>query len=276
MQFFFTRVYRGPLKGVVLDWAGTTMDYGSFAPAGVFVQVYAREGVPITTAEARGPMGTYKKDHIRQISQMEGVRARWLEKHGRLPNEQDVERMYQQFIPLQLAALADYADLIPGTVEAIGEFRARGLKIGSTTGYTREMMDIVLREAQARGYVPDAMVCASDVPEGRPAPYMLLQNMLDLRVYPPEAVVKVDDTLPGIEEGLNAGAWTIGVAKTGNELGLTEQEIARLRPNELNAKLDAAYKRMARAGAHYVVDGIGDVAAVLDEIEARLRRGEQP
>lgn len=276
MQFFFTRVYRGPLKGVVLDWAGTTMDYGSFAPAGVFVQVYAREGVPITTAEARGPMGTYKKDHIRQISQMEGVRARWLEKHGRLPNEQDVERMYQQFIPLQLAALADYADLIPGTVEAIGEFRARGLKIGSTTGYTREMMDIVLREAQARGYVPDAMVCASDVPEGRPAPYMLLQNMLDLRVYPPEAVVKVDDTLPGIEEGLNAGAWTIGVAKTGNELGLTEQEIARLRPNELNAKLDAAYKRMARAGAHYVVDGIRDVAAVLDEIEARLRRGEQP
>jgi len=175
-----------------------------------------------------------------------------------------------------LAVLSDYADLIPGTLQAIKDFRARGLKIGSTTGYTREMMEIVLREGAQRGYVPDAMVCASDVPQGRPAPYMLLLNMVQLKVYPPEAIVKVDDTLPGIEEGLNAGAWTIGVVKTGNELGLTEAEIARLRPSELNARMDTAYKRMAHAGAHYVVDGIADVPAVLDDIEARLRRGERP
>ena len=105
---------------------------------------------------------------------------------------------------------------------------------------------------------------------------MCLQNMINLQVYPPEAVVKVDDTLPGIEEGLNAGMWTIGLAKTGNEIGLNEKEIAKLPPESLGAKLERAYTRMAQTGAHYVVDGIWDVPAVLDEIGVRLRRGERP
>lgn len=276
MEFYFQRSYRGPLKAVLLDWAGTTMDYGCYAPAVVFVQVYERKGVPISMEEARAPMGAHKKVHIRKISQLEAVRERWQETHGRAPNEEDVEAMFQDFVPLQLNVLADYADLIPGTLEAVREFRARGLKIGSTTGYTREMMDLLQGEAAKRGYAPDATVCAADVPEGRPAPFMCLQNMIQLGVYPPEAVVKVDDTLPGIEEGLNAGMWTIGLAKTGNEIGLNAKEIAGLGNDELNAKLQRAYTRMAQCGAHYVVDGIWDVPAVVDEIHARLRRGERP
>lgn len=276
MEFSFQRSYRGPLKAILLDWAGTTMDYGCSAPAVVFVQVYERQGVPITIPEARAPMGAHKKVHIRKISQQEAVRERWQARHGRLPDERDVDAMFSDFVPRQLAVLAEYADLIPGTLEAVKDFRARGLKIGSTTGYTREMMDLVLREAEQRGYAPDAAVCASDVPEGRPAPFMCLQNMIELQVYPPEAVVKVDDTLPGIEEGLNAGMWAIGLAKTGNEIGLNAGEIARLSDDELEPKLQRAYTRMAQAGAHYVVDGIWNVPAVLDEISARVRRGERP
>lgn len=276
MEFYFQRSYRGPLKAILLDWAGTTMDYGCYAPAVVFVQVYERKGVPISVQEARMPMGAHKKVHIRKISQIESVRERWQQTHGRAPNEDDVDAMFQDFIPLQMNVLADYADLIPGTLEAIKEFRAHGLKIGSTTGYTREMMGLLQSEAAKRGYVPDSTVCASDVPEGRPAPFMCLQNMINLQVYPPEAIVKVDDTLPGIEEGLNAGMWTIGLAKTGNEIGLNAQEIAILAPDDLKMKLQHAYTRMAQAGAHYVVDGIWDVPMVLEEIGARLRRGERP
>ena len=276
MEFYFQRSYRGPLKAILLDWAGTTMDYGCYAPAVVFVQVYERKGVPISVQEARVPMGAHKKVHIRKISQLESVRERWQQTHGRAPNEDDVEAMFQDFIPLQMNVLADYADLIPGTLEAIQEFRARGLKIGSTTGYTREMMGLLQSEAAKRGYVPDSTVCATDVPEGRPAPFMCLQNMLNLQVYPPEAIVKVDDTLPGIEEGLNAGMWTIGLAKTGNEIGLNAQEISKLATDDLKTKLQRAYARMAQSGAHYVVDGIWDVPMVLDEIGERLKRGERP
>jgi len=275
-NFIFQRSYRGPLQAIILDWAGTTMDYGCYAPAVVFVEVFKRKGVPISVEEARVPMGAHKKVHIRKISQIEAVNQRWQSAHGRPPTEDDIETMFQEFIPLQLNCLADYADLIPGTLEAVADFRGRGLKIGSTTGYTTEMMKILFAEAKKRGYEPDSTVCASEVPEGRPEPWMCVQNAMNLRVYPFEACVKVDDTLPGIEEGLNAGMWTIGLAKTGNEVGLNEQAIAKLDPLALQAKLDRAFTRMQQTGAHYVVDGISDVSAVLDDINTRLACGERP
>jgi len=140
----------------------------------------------------------------------------------------------------------------------------------------RSMMDILLEEARNRGYEPDSSVCASEVPAGRPEPWMCVQNAMNLGIYPFEAVVKVDDTLPGIEEGLNAAMWTIGLAKTGNEIGLNKEEIDNLEPDVLQARLDRAYNRMWHSGAHYVVDGIWDVPAVLDDINARLARGDRP
>jgi phosphonoacetaldehyde hydrolase len=276
MDFVFQRSYRGPLKAVLLDWAGTTLDYGCFAPAVVFMEVYKRKGVEISIEEARAPMGAHKRVHIGLISKDENVARRWEAVHGRKPNECDVEEMFRDFIPLQLACLKDYADLIPGTLEAVAEFRRRGLKIGSTTGYTEEMTSVLAAEAKRRGYSPDATVCATQVPAGRPHPYMCLQNAILLQTYPMEAFVKIGDTLPDIAEGLNAGMWTIGLAKTGNELGMTEEQVAAADPEILNAKLALAYQRMGRAGAHYVVDGISDAMPALDDINRRLARGERP
>ncbi len=276
MEFYFQRGYRGSLKAVILDWAGTTLDYGCYAPAVVFVQVYERQGVPISIEEARVPMGAHKKVHIRQLSKMASVAARWQEEHGRAPNEEDVETMFADFVPLQLGCLADYAELIPGTVEAVTEFRRMSLKIGSTTGYMTEMMEVLIKEAARRGYKPDSSVCAAEVPAGRPEPWMCLQNAQMLGVYPMEACVKVDDTLPGIEEGLNAGMWAIGLAKTGNEIGLTEAEIEALDANVYQARRQRAYTRMAQTGAHYVVDGIYDVPPLIAEINVRMARGERP
>lgn len=276
MDFFYRRTYRGPLKAILLDWAGTTLDYGCYAPAVVFVEVYKRQGVPITIEEARAPMGAHKKVHIRKISQMASVARRWEEEYQRKPSEEDVERMFADFVPLQLACLADYTELIPGTLEAVDDFRQRGLKIGSTTGYLTEMMAILLEEAKKRGYEPDSSVCAAQVPAGRPEPWMCIQNAMNLQVYPFEACVKVDDTIPGIEEGLNAGMWTIGLAKTGNEIGLNEEEINALDPGLLERRLREANTRMYQAGAHYVVDGIWDIPPVLDAINRRLSSGERP
>ena len=276
MSFAYQRRYTGPLQAVILDWAGTTMDYGCYAPAVVFVEVFRRRDVPIAMEEARAPMGAHKKVHIRKITQIERVAKAWEEVHGRRPDEEDVEAMFQDFVPLQLDCLADYAELIPGTLEALEAFRARGLKIGSTTGYTGPMMEVLLEEARQRGYEPDSTVCATDVPAGRPEPWMCLQNAMNLGIYPMEAIVKVGDTLPDIEEGLNAGMWTIGLAKTGNEIGLTEEEIAALPAEELESRLSRACERMRQTGAHYVVDGIAEVPPLLERIDRRLERGERP
>lgn len=276
MEFVFRRTYRGPLKAVLLDWAGTTMDYGCYAPAIVFLEVYKRKGVEISMAEAREPMGAHKKVHIRKISQNSAVAQRWRQVYGQPCTEDDVEAMFQDFIPLQLQCLADYADLIPGTLETIAEMRKQGLKIGSTTGYTGEMMQLLLEEAKKRGYEPDSTVCATDVPAGRPEPWMCLRNAEILGVFPMEAIVKIGDTLPDIEEGLNAGMWTIGLAKTGNETGLNEQELAVLPQGELESRLMRACQRMYQTGAHYVVDSIADVLPILDQINQRLASGERP
>jgi len=276
MEFVFTRTYCGPLKGVILDWAGTTMDYGCYAPAVVFVKIYKEFGVEISMEQAREPMGAHKRDHIQQIAQIEAVRKKWIDVYGKPPNEQDVDKMFEKFVPAQMACLADYADLIPGCLEACEAFRKYGLKIGSTTGYMHEMMELLLVEAAERGYKPDSSVCAADVPAGRPAPWMCLQNAMKLGIYPMEAIVKVGDTLPDVFEGLNAGMWTVGLAMTGNEFGLNEEEIKALDPELRALKRARAYTRLTQAGAHYVVDGISDVPPLIDEINARLARGERP
>jgi phosphonoacetaldehyde hydrolase len=276
MAFTYARTYRGRVQAVLLDWAGTTMDFGCMAPAVVFVRVFERAGVPISMDEARAPMGAHKRVHIQKITEIGAVKQRWEQKYGRPPEEEDVNRMFADFVPLQLECLSDYSDLIPGTLEVIAALRSRGIKIGSTTGYLREMMEVNLRDAKKQGYEPDATVCASDVPAGRPYPYMCLQNVIALQVSPVEACVKIDDTVPGVEEGLNAGMWTIGLAISGNEVGLPLREWNALSDGEKQARRQRAYDRMRKGGAHYVVDGIGDVLPCLDDIEARLRRGEKP
>jgi phosphonoacetaldehyde hydrolase len=276
MTFTYDRRYRGPIKAVLLDWAGTTMDFGCMAPAVVFVEVFKRKKVPITVEEARAPMGAHKRVHIQKITELESVRQRWKQAHGRFPNDDDVSAMFKEFVPLQLDCLSDYSDLIPGTLEAVAECRKRGYKIGSTTGYLPDMMKINLSDGAKQGYKPDSTVCAGDVPAGRPYPFMCLQNMINLQVWPVEGCVKVDDTVPGVEEGLNAGMWTVGLAISGNEVGLPLKEWKALPKAEKETRRERAYKRMHQCGAHYVVDDINGLVACLDDVEQRLKRGERP
>lgn len=276
MEYTFKRIYKGQVKMVVLDWAGTTMDYGCYAPAVVFIEVYKNKGVEITMEQARRPMGLHKREHIRAISKQAEVAAVWQAVHGRPVTDADVEAMFADFQPLQMACLADYADLIPGALDAVAALREKGILIGSTTGYFTEAMELLKSEAAGRGYTPDNSVCATEVPAGRPEPWMVLKNMFDLGIYPPEAVVKVDDTKPGISEGLNAGAWTIGLAKTGNEVGLNLEEVNALAPEALEPLVAKARLELAKMGAHYVVDSIVEVPAVVEDINMRLARGERP
>lgn len=263
--------YRGKLKAVVLDWAGTTVDFGSLAPVRTLQKVFASAHVDVTEAEARLHMGLPKKDHIRQMLRIQKVQEEWKRAHGNFPVETDVEQLYQQFIPLQFACLLDYSAVIPGVVEATERFRKRGLKIGSTTGYTREMLDLLVEAAKKSGYAPDCSLSPQDVGAGRPHPYMMYEAAVRLQVYPMSAMVKIGDTPVDIQEALNAGAWSIGVAATGNMMGLSQKNFAELPKALRDTRLAAAREELKRAGAHYVVNSVAEVDSVLDEIDARLQ-----
>jgi phosphonoacetaldehyde hydrolase len=274
--FTYSRRYRGSLKAAVLDWAGTTVDHGCRAPAFAFVELFGQWNVPITVAEARAPMGAHKKDHIREVAAMPDVAERWERAYGKPCSEADVEAMFREFEPLQLACLRDYAELIPGVVEAVDAFRERGLGIGTTTGYTRPMLDLLLKEAAERGYEPDSSVCSTDVAAGRPAPWMIYRNAESLDAFPREAIVKIGDTPSDVAAGLNAGVWTVALTETGNETGLDEEALAALPPDERSSRLERAHARLSRAGAHFVRRGLAECADVVDEINERLSQGERP
>lgn len=268
--------YRGPLKAVVFDWAGTMVDHGSRAPMDAFVRAFAEFGIALSVADARGPMGLPKMDHILAIARLPHVAQAWETRHGRPFSRSDAEAVFAVFEPMTIEAVRAHAALIPGAREAAEACRARGLKIGSTTGYTRPVMAVLAPLAAAQGYTPDCLICAGDLPAGRPTPCMMYANFAQLGVFPPEAVVKVDDTAPGIAEGAAAGCWTVGVALTGNEVGLSAEELAAL-PEEqrvpLRTRVEAALRE---AGARWVIGSVAELPALLPTIEAALARGETP
>jgi len=262
----------GSIQAVILDWAGTTVDYGSRAPTKVFVEIFRRRGIEITEAEARGPMGSAKRDHIAAVAGLPRISAQWKELYGHEPTDQDLQTIYDEFLPLQKETLAKSgAEVIAGVPEAIAELRRRGIKIGSTTGYTRELMEVVAPIAARGGYAPDSIVCSDDVAAGRPAPWMNFRAAEMLGVYPLSATLVVDDTPLGIAAGWNAGAWTVAVSQTGNALGLSPAEAARLSAAELQSRLSAIEDEFRAADAHFVLRSVAELPERWAEIERRVQ-----
>lgn len=264
------------IRCVVADLSGTIVDHGSCAPAGAFVALLARHGVQITYAQARGSMGLSKPDHLAALLDLPEVRETWKGIHGKKPGKADVEALFADFVPLHVETLRDYGDLIPGVADTAAALRKRGIKIAVTTGYDREMMATVLREAARQGFEPDAAFCSDDVAFGRPAPWMIYRALETFNVYPARFAVKIGDTIPDIDAGLNAGCWTVGVTRTGNMLGLRESEVDKLDPEDLAERLDAATTAFEGEGANYVVESFTDLPDVIEDIEAELSEGASP
>lgn len=265
-----TNELNGKVQAVIFDWAGTTVDYGCFAPVQVFVEVFSIRGIDITIEEARKPMGLLKIDHIRELLKMTRISNLWVTAFGKEPNEKDVNALYRDFEDLLFKVLQNYAKPVPGLIELVSSLRQQGIKIGSTTGYTREMIDVVAGEAKKWGYQPDSIVASSEVPTGRPDPWMCFQTAINLQVYPLSKIVKVGDTISDIKEGIHAGMWTVGVLKGGSEIGLSEQEINEMDPYELKKRMKNAENRFLNAGADFVIDEIGDLLEIIDRINYRL------
>jgi phosphonoacetaldehyde hydrolase len=264
------------VEAVIFDWAGTTVDHGSLAPVRAVTELFHRHGIPLTDADARKDMGIFKKDHIRNILAMPDVSRQWRELTGAVPGEPDVSQLFSDFLPLQMRILEDYSQVISGVPALTEELRSRGLSIGSTTGYTRPMLDVLVGKAKVQGYRSDLALCPDDAPGGRPQPWMCLQLAIHFRLSATSAAVKIGDTVSDIDEALNAGMWAVGVAATGNEIGLSISDLESLPDQERHRRIEVARTRLIAAGAHYVVDSAARIQPVLDEIETRLAAGDRP
>jgi phosphonoacetaldehyde hydrolase len=265
--------YRGPITTAIFDWAGTVLDFGCIAPVEAFREAFDEAGLPITVAEARAPMGAAKREHIALILGDAGVQARWQARFRRASNETDIDALYAAFLRIDEINVARYSALIPGALETIAALRARGIAIGSTTGYPREVMKNLQPIAAAHGYAPDFCSTVSDVARGRPWPDMCLANALALGAPHVQSCVVVDDSPSGLEAGLAAGMWTVGIVATGNEVGLSLEQWQALDAGAREALLVAARAKLARTGAHFLIDSIADLPGVIDAIERTLAAG---
>jgi phosphonoacetaldehyde hydrolase len=251
---------------VVFDWAGTTVDYGSQAPAAAFRNVFAEHGVEVTDAEARAPMGLNKRQHLIAMLNQPRVDALWKSVHGRPWNDGDVDQMYHEFMPLQLKTIAQHCELVPGLVDAVNELRAIGCKIAGTTGYFREAADTVANHAAGSGFKVDVNVCADDVEQGRPAPWMIYRAMELTRTFPPSAVLNIGDTIADIQAGVNAGCWSVGVCDSSSIMGLSQQDYNTLPDHQRAAMLQDVAKSFQSAGSHATLASISQLPALVRKI----------
>lgn len=254
---------------VVFDWAGTMVDFGSRAPVLALMEAFAGLGAPVDEAEARRDMGRAKADHVRAMFEQPRIAEAWRAAHGAAPDQAAVDRVMADLQAPMIRLAGETADLIPGAAETVARLRAQGLKIASCTGYTRQMMQAILDRAAAHGYAPDLTVCAHETPEGRPSPLMVYKACVDLGVWPLARVVKVDDAEAGVAEGRNAGCFTVGVAASGNAVGLAAEALSALDAKARADLLKAAGERLRAAGADIVVDTVADLIPALEAEAAR-------
>ncbi len=261
----------GQIQMVVFDWAGTTVDYASSAPSTVFDRVFGQAGIHLTKEEINRPMGMEKKAHIRALLSCESGNSQWQQVYKRPWTEKDVEDLYQKFEKTLYQVVAEYSTPIPGVVKTVKALREWGLKIGSTTGYTSQMMEQVIPGAKEQGYEADCVVTPDITGAARPTPFMLFECMRQMNVYPPCTVVKVGDTVVDMQEGKNAGAWSIGILQGSNLLGLSQQEYETMDPAQLAQRKQKTAEIYRQAGADMVIDSIADLPAAIDEINSRLQ-----
>jgi len=277
-NFVYERSYRGKVKALILDWSGTVADAYVLAPAVVFTEVFKKHGVEISMFEARGPMGLRKDLHIKALTEVPELRHRWKEIKGKDPDQGDVDAMFEDFVPMQLDCLRQYTGLLPGVAEVVQRLQKQGIKIGSTTGFVRPMVDVLEKDAKKQGYVPDASVAGDEVEHGaRPKPFMVYKNLDMMDVHPIQSVIKVDDTISGIGEALEAGCWGVGVSLYSNYMDIDSLAHAEsLSDEEMARRLDHTNEILQKAGAHYVIDSLTDIEPVIEDVNRRLARGERP
>ncbi|WP_121641303.1 phosphonoacetaldehyde hydrolase [Virgibacillus sp. Bac330] len=265
------------VEGIILDWAGTVVDFGCFAPVNVFVEIFRKSGIDVTMEEARAPMGLLKIDHIRAMLSMPRISRAWEENYGRTFNEMDVEALYAEFEPALMASLSEYTDPIPGVVETVETLRSQGLKVGATTGYTNKMMDVVVPNALKKGYSPDYYVTPDDTKSyGRPYPYMIYRNMEELKLSASWKVVKIGDTLSDIKEGISAGVWTVGVIIGSSEMGLSLEEFDSLSESERDTLIRRTEQSFKQNGAHFTINRISELPQLIEKINLLISKGEKP
>jgi phosphonoacetaldehyde hydrolase len=265
------------IEGVIFDWAGTTVDFGCFAPVNVFIEIFKAKGIEVTMEETRIPMGILKREHIKAMLTMPRIKTLWSEVHGKDFDEKDVDSLYSNFEPLLIASLSKYTDPLPGVIDTVRWLRENGLKIGSTTGYTDAMMEIVVKQAKEKGYEPEFWITPDSTGSiGRPYPNMIFRNIEALKLSDAFKVIKVGDTTSDIKEGINAGVWSVGVVVGSSQMGLSYEEFTNLSEIKKDEAIRNTEKSFLDVGADFTIKTMSELPGLIQKINGLISDGIRP
>lgn len=259
------------IEAVIFNWAGTTVDYGSLAPVIAFKKAFKNAGIELSDDDIRQDMGMAKWDHIGRILELNDVKRQWKEKYSELPNNDDRKRIYKDFQQELIHYLKEYTELKSGVLKTFNYLKEYGIKVATTTGYTAEMMKVVQDKAAELGYTPELVVTSEDVKGlGRPSPAMIKYIMKEFNIDDPNKVIKVGDTLVDIEEGLNAGVKTVGIAEGSSLMGLSQVEFDELSNEEQILRRNEVKRKFESANADFVVNSIFDLVQIIEYLNEAM------
>ena len=266
------------LKAVILDLSGTIVDIHVLSPAIGFVKVFEKYGINVTMEEAREPMGLKKEIHLKQMLEMPRILDQWMTNKKYTPDHKDIDLLYKDLEDIQKKLLPKYCTLTPGTANSLGILRHNhDMKFGVTSGFNRELVDIILYEAAKQGVKIHSSVASDEVEHSRPFADMTAKNQQLLGIDHPGHLVKVDDTIPGIQEGLNNESWTVGVFAYSNSTGIDSlEQWAMMYDDEKRSRLMNARDMLEQANPHFIVPDITYLPWVVGQINGRLKHGLLP
>lgn len=241
---------------VIFDLAGTVIDFGCRAPLEAFLEAFADSGFVVSETLARKPMGTHKKEHVREILSYPEIADRYTTIRDGAPDEDLVELVYARFQSKLTEILPDFATLTPGVLETLDWLRREEISIGATTGYVRRMVDVLAPTLEAIGLTADSIVCADEVIQSRPAPWGCFRLAEKYNVFPMTRCLKIGDTPADILEGLNASMPSLGVSDSGNEVGLDFETWSGLSNEDRLRRRSIAESKLRAVGATDVLTGI--------------------
>ncbi len=257
------------VKAVIFDWAGTIVDFGSLCPVVCFKEAFAEKGVELEGWEIHRFMGTHKLYHVQSILELPEVRAKWQDACAREPHKGDRDSIFATIERLLIERAGTFATPVPHFAEAMAALKERGIRTGSSTGYTAPMMERIVPAAKEHGVSLDAWVSSDQVSRGRPSPWMIFRNMELLDVCPPHAVVKVGDTIIDMLEAHNAGVWSVGVVESSSLMGMDEAGLRKLPAEERNNRKAEVREQLRDAGAHFVINHLGELDKVISVISSQ-------
>ena len=255
------------IEAVIFDWAGTLVDFGCMAPLEALRKSFSERGIEVTDQELRRHMGLPLKEHVREILRIPEVRQR--RKAAYAESAEEEKALTERTEELLLESVRQYSVPKPYVRECLETLRKAGIKIGSTTAYTEDIMDLVTEEAKSRGVWVDEWFCPECSGEkGRPYPYMIFKNMQFLGISGVDRVIKVGNTPADIQEGKRAGVLTVGILEGSLAMGMTADDFEDLSGEADEKECARTRPIFCEAGADYVIANLKELPELIRRLEA--------